>query len=123
GVERLRACRRRYPAAAEKTRVSSTDEVFGNDNRRFWILVSRWFPRWQKPLLIVTPETVLRWHRKGWKAYWRWQSRPRGRLGRKPISPEVKALIRRMATENVLWGQKRIQAELARLGYRVSFAF
>ena len=89
-------------------------------DRRFWILASRWFPRWQKPLLIVTPETVLRWHRKGWKAYWRWQSQPRGRLGRKPISAELKALIRRMATENVLWGQKRIQAELTRLGYRVS---
>jgi hypothetical protein len=89
-------------------------------DRRFWILASRWFPRWQKPLLIVTPETVLRWHRNGWKAYWRWRSRPQGRSGRKPISPEVQALIRRMATENVLWGQKRIQAELARLGLKVS---
>ncbi len=89
-------------------------------DRRFWILVSRWFPRWQKPLLILTPETVLRWHRKGWKAYWRWRSRPQGRLGRKPIPPEVKTLIRRMATENVLWGQKRIQAELARLDLKVS---
>ncbi len=89
-------------------------------DRRFWILASRWFPRWQKPLLIVTPETVLRWHRKGWKAFWRWRSKPRGRSGRKPISPEVMALIRRMATDNVLWGQKRIQAELARLGFEVS---
>src|SRR5918996_901181 len=91
-----------------------------DSDRRFWILASRWLPRWQEPLLIVTPETVLRWHRKGWKAWWRWRSRPRGRSGRKPVTPEVKALIQRMATENVLWGQKRIQAELAKLGYPVS---
>ncbi len=93
---------------------------FQDRDRRFWILASRWFPRWQNRLLIVTPETVLRWHRKGWKAYWRWRSKPGGRLGRKSIPPEVKALIRRIAAENVLWGQKRIQAELARLGFTVS---
>ncbi len=91
-----------------------------NPDRRFWILASRWCPRWRRPLLIVTPATVLGWHRKGWKSYWRWRSRPRGRSGRKSIPPEVKALIRRMATENFLWGQKRIQAELARLGFKVS---
>ncbi len=89
-------------------------------DRRFWILASRWFPRWRRPLLIVTPGTVMGWHRKGWKTYWRWRSRPRGRSGRKTIPPEVKALIRRMATENFLWGQKRIQAELAKLGFTVS---
>jgi transposase InsO family protein len=91
-----------------------------DSDRRFWILASRWLPRWQESLLIVTPETVLRWHRKGWKVYWRWRSRPRGRSGRKPLSPEVRTLIRRLAAENVLWGQKRIQAELAKLGYSVS---
>jgi len=91
-----------------------------DSDRRFWILASRWLPRWRVALLVVTSETVLRWHRKGWKAYWRWRSRPRGRSGRKPLSPEVRMLIRRMAAENVLWGQKRIQAELARLGYPVS---
>ncbi|NKB48599.1 MAG: transposase [Alphaproteobacteria bacterium] len=91
-----------------------------NPDRRFWILASRWYPRWRKSLLIVTPGTVLGWHRRGWKTYWRWRSRPRGRLGRKTISSEVKALIRRMATENFLWGQKRIQAELVKLGFKVS---
>jgi len=89
-------------------------------DRRFWILACRWLPHRREPLLIATPATVLRWHRKGWKAYWRWRSRPRGRPGRKPISPDLKALIRRLAAENVLWGQKRIQAELARLGFKVS---
>jgi len=91
-----------------------------NRDRRFWILASRWFPHWQKSLLIVTPGTVMAWHRKGWKAYWRWRSRHRGRSGRKSISPDVRLLIRRMATENFLWGQKRIQAELAGLGITVS---
>lgn len=84
------------------------------------ILACRWFPRWRKSLLIVKPETVLAWHRKEWKAYWRWRSRPRGSLGRRKIPHEVRMLIRRMATENSLWGQKRIQAEPARLGFKVS---
>jgi len=89
-------------------------------DRRFWILASRFFPHWQQSLLIVTPGTVLGWHRKGWQAYWRWRSRPQGRSGRRTIPPDVKVLIRRMAAENALWGQKRIQAELARLGITVS---
>jgi hypothetical protein len=89
-------------------------------DRRFWILASRWCPHWRKSLLIVTPGTVMGWHRKGWKAYWRWRSRRTRRSGRKTIPPDVKLLIRRMATENFLWGQKRIQAELARLGVAVS---
>src|SRR5262249_5610083 len=54
------------------------------------------------------------------EAYWRWRSRRRGTSGRRPISPELMALIRRMASENRFWGQRRIQAELARLGFKVS---
>jgi len=89
-------------------------------DRRFWALACRWFAAWRGTLLIVTPNTVLRWHRRGWRAYWRWRSRPRGRAGRRPIAPELRALIRRLAAENRLWGQRRIQAELARLGFEVS---
>lgn len=110
-------CLRQQLAVMERKRPRPR---FQDRDRRFWILASRWFPHWQNQLLVVTPETVLRWHRKGWKAYWRWRSKPGGRLGRKSIPPEVKALIRRMSAENVLWGQKRIQAELARLGFTVS---
>ena len=91
-----------------------------NADRRFWILASRWFPGWWSSLLIVKPETVLGWHRKGWRTYWRWRSKPRGIVGRRRISLELRALIRRMASENALWGQRRIQAELARLGFNVS---
>jgi transposase InsO family protein len=67
----------------------------------------------------VKPDTVVGWHRKGWKAYWRWRSRRPSRTGRNKIDPELRELIRRMAPENPLWGQRRIQAELARRGYRV----
>jgi putative transposase len=89
-------------------------------DRRFWILARRWFCSWRDVLLIVQPETVLRWHREGWRVYWRWRSRCRRTGGRPPISPDLRALIRRMASENRFWGQRRIQAELARLGFKVS---
>ncbi len=89
-------------------------------DRRFWILACRMFSGWRESLLVVKPETVLAWHRKGWRAYWRWRSRPRGIGGRRRIPLELSALIRRMAAENALWGQRRIQAELARLGFKVS---
>jgi hypothetical protein len=89
-------------------------------DRCFWVLACRWFAAWRGSLLIVKPETVLRWHRRGWKAYWRWRSSRTGKAGRHPIAPELRALIRHMAAENRLWGQRRIQAELARLGFQVS---
>ena len=89
-------------------------------DRRFWILACRWFSGWRRSLLIATPETVLCWHRKGWKSYWRWRSRASGKSGRCPLSGEIRLLVRRMTLENALWGQRRIQAELARLGHKVS---
>ena len=88
-------------------------------DRRFWVLACRWFSEWTANLVIVKPDTVIRWHRKGWKAYWRWRSSRPARIGRKKTDPELRALIRRMACENPLWGQRKIQAELARLGFRV----
>jgi hypothetical protein len=92
----------------------------GDADRRFWVLASRWFSDWRHPLLIVKPETVLGWQRAGWRAYWRWRSSHKARGGRPAIPVELQALIARMAAENRLWGQKRIQAELARLGFQVS---
>jgi hypothetical protein len=89
-------------------------------DRRFWVLACRWFVGWRASVLIVKPETVLRWHRHGWRTYWRRRSRREGKAGRRPIAPELRTLIRRMAIENRLWGQRRIQAELARLGFKVS---
>jgi hypothetical protein len=89
-------------------------------DRRFWILASQWYSGWRGVLLIVQPQTILRWHREGWRAYWRWRWRRWERGGGRPISAELRALIRRMASENRFWGQRRIQAELTRLGFKVS---
>jgi len=90
-----------------------------DSDRRFWIVICRWIVSWRETLIIVQPETVLGWHRQGWKTYWRWRSRHCGGGGRNRIDPELRSLIRRMARENPLWGQRRIQAELARLGFNV----
>ena len=88
-------------------------------DRAFWVALSRFWPRWRGVLVIVRPETVVRWHRSGFRLYWRSISK-RG-PGRPPISPEVQALIRRLAAENP-WRARRIQAELEKLGFQVSLA-
>jgi len=91
-----------------------------DSDRWFWIAVLRWFPNWREALILVKPATVIGWHRKGWRAYRRWKSkRQRGR-GRKSVPIELRQLIRRLATENPLWGQRYIQAELEKLGYKLS---
>ena len=76
-------------------------------DRRFWILAYRWFAGWQTSLLVIKPETVLRWHRPGWRTYWRRRSRRTGRAGRRPIAPELRTLIRRM-TPPAHWEQARL---------------
>jgi len=88
-------------------------------DRAFWVALSRFWPRWRECLVIVRPETVVRWHRNGFRLYWRSISK-RG-PGRPPISPEVRELIHRLAAENPLRA-RRIQAELEKLGYRVGLA-
>ena len=88
-------------------------------DRAFWITLSRLWPRWKDHLVVVRPETVVRWHRDGFRRYWRSISTPGP--GRPPISEETKALIVRMATEN-RWRARKIQAELMKLGIRVSLA-
>ncbi len=90
-----------------------------NQDRRFWILVCQWYSGWRRSLIVVRPDTVVGWHRKGWKAYWRWRSHRPTKTGRRKIKPELRELIHRMARENPLWGQRRIQAELVRLGFVV----
>jgi len=72
---------------------------------------------WRGALVVVQPATLLRWHRAGWRLFWRLKSRP----GRPPIPAELRALIRRMAKENALWGEERIASELLlKLGIRIS---
>ena len=79
-------------------------------------LLSRLFD-WRDAVVIVRPSTIVRWHRLGWRIFWRWKCR----AGRPPIPPELRDLIRRMAAENPLWGEERIANELlVKLGIRVS---
>jgi len=88
-------------------------------DRAFWVALSRRWPRWKEHLVLVRPETVVRWHRQGFRCYWRSISTPGP--GRPPISKETRALIIQMATEND-WGARKIQAELSKLGIRVGIA-
>jgi hypothetical protein len=79
-------------------------------------LLSRFFD-WRDALIVVRPQTLIRWHRAGWRLFWRLKSRP----GRPPIPQRIQALIRRMANENPVWGEERIANELLlKLGIRVS---
>ena len=88
-------------------------------DRVFWVLLSRLWSNWRSALAIVQPETVIKWHRQGFKLYWRWKSRA-GKPGRPPIQRELRDLIRRMSRENPLWGAPRILSELLLLGYQVA---
>lgn len=88
-------------------------------DRAFWVAMRRWSSRWADTLVIVTPETVVRWHRAGFRSYWRRISR-RG-PGRPRIPTEVRNLIRRMAEENG-WGARRIHAELEKLDITLGLA-
>src|SRR4030088_984415 len=73
-----------------------------NHDRSFLIQLYRWFPSILQVLIIVRPETIVRWHRAGFRCYWRWKSRSLG--GRPQIEADLRALIRRMSVENPLWG-------------------
>jgi transposase InsO family protein len=87
-------------------------------DRVFWVWLSRLWPNWRSALAIVQPETVIRWHRQGFRLYWRWKSRT-GKVGRPCIDREIRDLIRRMSRENSTWGAPRILSELALLGHVV----
>ena len=89
-----------------------------NHDRWFLIQLYRWFPSILKVLTIIRPETLVRWHRAGFRCYWRWKLRPLG--GRPQIDTELRALIRLMSMENPLWGAPRIHGELLKLGFEVA---
>jgi hypothetical protein len=89
-----------------------------NSDRWFFIQLYRWFPSILKVLTIIRPETLVRWHRAGFRRYWRRKSRARG--GRPQIDTDLRALIRRMSIENPLWGAPRIHGELLKLGFAVT---
>jgi len=89
-----------------------------NSDRWFFIQLYRWFPAILQVLTIIRPETLVRWHRAGFRRYWRWKSNTR--RGRPQIQTELRVLIRQMSMENPLWGAPRIHGELLRLGFQVA---
>ena len=93
----------------------------GAADRLLWVLLSRIWNQWRSALIIVKPETVIAWHRKGFRLYWRWKSRA-GKSGRPSVSREIRELIRQMSTANPLWGAPRIHGELLKLGIQISQA-
>jgi putative transposase len=90
-------------------------------DRVFWVWFSRLWPNWRSALILVRPETVIRWHHQGFKLYWRWKSSA-GKPGRPRIKREIRDLIRRMSCENPTWGAPRILSELLLLGHDVAEA-
>jgi hypothetical protein len=92
---------------------------FGRLDRLFWMWLSHRWARWRYALHVVRPQTVIRWHRQGFRAFWTWKSR-RGRVGRPPVSSELANLVRTMALANPLWGSPRLHGELLKLGFEVS---
>ena len=91
-------------------------KLLADPTRLRMVLLSRFF-HWRDALVVVKPQTLIGWHRQGFKLLWRWKTRS----GRKPIPPELRRLIRKMATDNPLWGEERIAAELLlKTGIRLS---
>src|SRR5260370_20307524 len=91
---------------------------FTNSDRLFFVQLYRWFPSVLKAITIIRPEPLVRWHRAGFRRYWRWKSCSFG--GRPQIAANLRSLIRRMSAENPLWGAPRIHGELLKLGFEVA---
>ena len=85
-------------------------------DRWLWVVLSRFWTEWRTALVIVKPETVVAWHRQGFRLWWTWKSR---RMGRPTVPADVRALIRTMAAANPRWGAPRIHGELLKLGIDV----
>jgi transposase InsO family protein len=88
-----------------------------DSDRLFWVVLSRSWPKWTRVVHIVQPATVIRWHRQGFRYYWRWKSRPRGRPR---IDTETRQLVRKMCLASPLWGAPRIHGEFLKLGIDIS---
>src|SRR5712664_1304139 len=102
-----------WKARQPRPQLTATDRIF-------WVVLSRLWKNWRSSLQVVRPETVVRWHRRGFRLYWAWKSRRR--WGRPAIGRELRDLIRQMSRANPLWGAPRIHGELLKLGLTVSQA-
>src|SRR5260221_3178152 len=89
-----------------------------NGDRLFLVMLYRWFPSILKAITIIRPETLVRWHRAGFRRYWRWETPSLG--GRPQLNAGLRALIRRMSVDNPLWGGPPIPRGLLKLGLEVA---
>ena len=89
-------------------------------DKLFWVALRRFWSSWKKALIVVTPDSVVRWHRAGFQLYWRLLSRARKQLGRRPVSKEIRELIFKIVAENPTWRAPRVHGELVMLGFEVS---
>src|SRR6202162_3684278 len=87
-------------------------------DRLFWIALRFLWAGWTESLILVKPETVISWHRAGFRLYWRWRSRRRG--GRPRGTDEIQEMIRQLAGAKPVWGAPRIHGELLKLGFVVA---
>ena len=92
--------------------------MLSNGDRLFFVWLYRLFPSILRAIFIIRPDTLVRWHRSGFRRYWRWKSLLR--LGRPPVERELRTLIGQMSVENPLWGAPRIHGELLKLGFEVA---
>ena len=99
--------------SAPRSRLRSRD-------RAFWVVLRALWSGWREVLVLVQPRTVIGWHRRGFRLFWRWKSRRGGRTGRPPTTAPIRALIKEMAEANPTWGAPRIHGELLMLGLDVS---
>ena len=99
-------------SAPKRLRLTKAD-------RAFWVWMKRVWARWEEVLMIVQPDTVLAWHRQGFRLFWTWRVR-RGRPGRPSIPQEIRDLIRMISRHNPRWGAPRIHGELLKLGIEIT---
>ena len=108
---------RQQLVALKRKRPRPTVAVF---DKLFWVLARRFWSGWKDALIVVTPETVVRWHRAGFRLYWKLVSKVRKPIGRRQTPKQVRELIFRMVAENPTWGAPRIHGELLMLGFDIS---
>jgi transposase InsO family protein len=99
-------------SAPKQLRLTRADRVF-------WVTLRRFWADWKSVLVIVKPETVVAWHRKGFRLFWSWKIR-RGKMGRPCVPKELRGLIRTISRSNPIWGAPRIHGELLKLGFDIS---
>src|SRR6202166_1258107 len=107
--QQLAAIKRRHP----RSQLGCLDKLF-------WAVIRQFWSQWKKALIVVTPETVVRWHQAGFRLYWRLISKVKKPIGRRQTPKQVRQLIFRMVAENTTWGAPRIHGELLMLGFDIS---